>query len=295
MAANVFTYGSLMLAEVFEAVTGLRPDARPAQLDGYERFALVGADYPGMVASPGQRVDGVVWERIDRTTLALLDRFEDDLYRRTTVQVTLGRRQRMQAQAWVVADVRRHRLTPLPWDAEAFRRDKLAAYLQDCRQFRTWHAGARTIVAAGGDDLAALSELALRSKAVWGYDEDFLAACRAELTLTPARIEGWYLRRLLCDCSVAGFVAVSFAGGRAELEMLFVEPDAMETGVGRALLADAAAEARRRGAATLGISADPDAAGFYQAMGARPVGDEESASVPGRMLPRLELDLSDAP
>ena len=38
------------------------------------------------------------------------------------------------------------------------------------------------------EETHALSELAFLSKAYWGYDEDFMAACRAELTVTPADI-----------------------------------------------------------------------------------------------------------
>jgi hypothetical protein len=35
------------------------------------------------------------------------------------------------------------------------------------------------------DELPALGDLCLRSKAVWGYDETFMAACRAELSFEP--------------------------------------------------------------------------------------------------------------
>ena len=37
--------------------------------------------------------------------------------------------------------------------------------------------------AARVEELDALSTLCLRSKAVWGYDKEFMNACRAELTL----------------------------------------------------------------------------------------------------------------
>ena len=36
------------------------------------------------------------------------------------------------------------------------------------------------------DEADLLTELCLRSKAVWGYDDAFMRACRAELTLSPA-------------------------------------------------------------------------------------------------------------
>ena len=38
------------------------------------------------------------------------------------------------------------------------------------------------------EEAGVLSALALRSKAHWGYDADFLAACRDDLTLIPEEI-----------------------------------------------------------------------------------------------------------
>jgi GNAT superfamily N-acetyltransferase len=55
---------------------------------------------------------------------------------------------------------------------------------------------------------------------------------------------------------------------RLNLNKLFVEPRQIRSGVGRALLAHAVAEARQRGAERLTILADPNSAGFYERNGA---------------------------
>jgi hypothetical protein len=39
------------------------------------------------------------------------------------------------------------------------------------------------------------------------------------------------------------------------------------------------------------IEADPDAAAFYEHMGARHAGLAASWSIPGRMLPRMQMEL----
>jgi len=70
-----------------------------------------------------------------------------------------------------------------------------------------------------------------------------------------------------------------------DLDKLFVEPQGIRTGVGRALLARAIIEARRRGAKRLTIVADPYAAGFYERNGARRIGEAPSDAIPGRSLP----------
>jgi GNAT superfamily N-acetyltransferase len=146
-------------------------------------------------------------------------------------------------------------------------------------------------------EAAALSALALRSKAVWGYDAAFLEACRAELTLEP-------------DTIAAGGVTVAERGGRtvglsrlaieagpggatAEILLLFVEPGLLRGGVGRVLFEAMEREARRQGAARIAAGADPDAEGFYRRMGMTRTGSEPSGSIPGRLLPRLEKSLQD--
>jgi GNAT superfamily N-acetyltransferase len=75
------------------------------------------------------------------------------------------------------------------------------------------------------------------------------------------------------------------------LEDLFVEPDAIGTGVGRLLIEHVRARARAEGMTSLSIDADPNAEAFYVAMGAVRVGESPSASIPGRMLPQLRLSV----
>ena len=41
---------------------------------------------------------------------------------------------------------------------------------------------------ARAEECESLSELARRSKAVWGYDAAFMAACHEELAVQPARV-----------------------------------------------------------------------------------------------------------
>jgi N-acetylglutamate synthase-like GNAT family acetyltransferase len=137
-------------------------------------------------------------------------------------------------------------------------------------------------------EAAALSALALRSKAHWGYDEAFLERCRAELTVSEQD-----LARLLTvvaerDGRVVGFAAVAVQRSEPELDLLFVEPDAIGTGAGGALLRAACAAAQERGIDALVVVSDPNAEGFYRAHGAVLVGERPGAGV-GRMLPVLRI------
>jgi GNAT superfamily N-acetyltransferase len=142
------------------------------------------------------------------------------------------------------------------------------------------------------DEAPLLSDLALRAKGHWGYDAAFLEACRAELTIAPESIMQRDIFVVEEDGRVLGFYALAGAIPEAELDDLFVEPDAIGKGYGRLLWDHAAARMRESGATSFIIQADPYAEGFYRAMGAERIGEAPSGSIPGRMLPLLRAHLT---
>jgi len=144
---------------------------------------------------------------------------------------------------------------------------------------------------ARASDTGPLSELALQSKAHWGYDEAFLEACRDELTVTQKHIDDGEVWVIDDDSGPAGFYRLGVDGPEADVELLFVRPDAIGSGVGRVLWDHMIGEAARRGAERLNVDSDPGAEGFYRAMGCRRIGETPSVSIAGRALPHLELRL----
>jgi GNAT superfamily N-acetyltransferase len=77
-----------------------------------------------------------------------------------------------------------------------------------------------------------------------------------------------------------------------ELGLMFVDPPCLNRGVGRVLFDAAVGLARRLGAKRMAILADPNAAPFYERMGARFVSQAPSDAIPGRTLPLYEYDLT---
>jgi GNAT superfamily N-acetyltransferase len=140
-------------------------------------------------------------------------------------------------------------------------------------------------------ELPLLSALCLRSKAVWGYDEAFLESCRAELTIRVEELESTPLCVAEHNGAIVGVAQIMLDGAVADLQKLFIEPDAIGHGVGRSLFAWVVSTAKELGARHLTIDADPGAVGFYKRMGAAEQGSAPSGSIPGRMLPRLQIDL----
>ncbi len=142
------------------------------------------------------------------------------------------------------------------------------------------------------EEAATLSALALRSKAHWGYDSEFLEACRDVLTVRPEAIAGGSVHVLERRGKLLGFY--SLAPWRADVELLhfFVDPPAMGDGVGRRLWSNAVQRARRLGFLRLLVQSDPNAEGFYLKLGAERIGEVPSQAVAGRLLPLLLFRLS---
>jgi len=148
------------------------------------------------------------------------------------------------------------------------------------------------ITAASVKQAAMLSALAARAKAHWGYSAQFMVSCEAELSVSADRISS-------PDCAVMvatrasqaiGFyVIVPLGDGVWEFDALYVEPAWIGTGAGRLLFRHAVRLIGERGGKRIVIQSDPFAEGFYRAMGARRIGSSESGSIPGRLLPLLEI------
>lgn len=147
---------------------------------------------------------------------------------------------------------------------------------------------------ARSDDAQKLSQLAFHSKEYWGYNHDFMEACRPELTYTPMDINDskccFYLA--VGAMSLIGFYGLEQRSFQhMELIALFVAPPFIGQGYGRVLIDHARAQARFGGAKILMIQSDPNAEAFYRAVGAYRIGQEESDSIPGRYLPLYAVDL----
>jgi len=140
------------------------------------------------------------------------------------------------------------------------------------------------------EDLPSLNPMILRSKAHWGYDAAFMAACRDALRLTPRDFETSDIV-VFANRLIQGVCKLEIQSETASLDKLFVDPDAMGKGVGRALMRWAIDRARDKHASHMMIEADPGAAPFYERMGARIVGQVASEAIVGRTLPLLRLDL----
>jgi GNAT superfamily N-acetyltransferase len=175
------------------------------------------------------------------------------------------------------------RAVELPWPSRSTRAETVVAPAGPATT-----ASGPALRDATVQDTAALSALALRSKAHWGYDAAFLERARPELTVTAQDVERFVIRVAERDGTPIGFSAVDVTSTPAELLALWVDPPAIGTGVGRALLRDALDTAAAHATGGLLVESDPNAEGFYLHHGGRLLGERRSATTK-RLLPLLWL------
>jgi GNAT superfamily N-acetyltransferase len=123
----------------------------------------------------------------------------------------------------------------------------------------------------------ALEALQRRSSDVWPQYREQLAANPDAIELPQAFIDqGWVRVAVDIHETPVGFsVVVQPNGPVHELDGLFVEPDQMSSGVGRALVEDAAARASDQGAEALEVTAGP-AQAFYERVGFNLIGPAQT-------------------
>lgn len=150
------------------------------------------------------------------------------------------------------------------------------------------HVTVRKLVPA---DAREVSELAIRSKAVWGYPPEVMDVFRRELSISGDELAARLGFGVISAGKLVGYYTTApKGGGDVELEHLFVEPSRLRKGLGTMLLNHALATCRDRGIRRVVLLADPSAAGFYERHGARFVEDVPS-SIPGRAIPKYDFEL----
>jgi GNAT superfamily N-acetyltransferase len=133
-----------------------------------------------------------------------------------------------------------------------------------------------------------LTQLAIRSKAHWGYSETFMQAAMRDLTVTAEQLHEEMAFVAEQEGDIVGFYKLRRVTlAQVELTDLFIEPGAMGQGWGRALWDHAVATARAEGYVEMVWESDPFAEGFYLRMGATRFGVVESSVLPGRVLPHM--------
>jgi GNAT superfamily N-acetyltransferase len=145
------------------------------------------------------------------------------------------------------------------------------------------------------DDIAHLEALQLRASVVAPDYREQLLAHPEMIQLRLHDVTERRTRVAMLDQRIAGFsVVLPIAGTTCELDGLFVEPDLMGRGIGRALVNDVARTLGAQGVWHIDVIANPAAIGFYTRLGFVRGADVATQFGPAPGM-RLDLRLPAAP
>lgn len=117
---DLFTYGSLMCADIMHRVAGCRAQSTEAVLADFRRRKISHEEYPGIVPHAGSRVRGVLYFRLADEAIRRLDIFEGELYDRQEVEVVSREYGVIRAMAYVIKPPYHGRLSNEEWSYDDF-------------------------------------------------------------------------------------------------------------------------------------------------------------------------------
>lgn len=146
------------------------------------------------------------------------------------------------------------------------------------------------IVKAVPSDAEILSQIAIESKAYWGYTAEEIESWREDLTILPETFKDWKGSKFIIETEIAGFYLLNRINSRTcVLEFLFVKPKFIGKFIGSQLIEHAIESCRTNSCEVLNVLSDPNAEAFYAKYGFKVISQHES-SVSGRFLPEMELE-----
>lgn len=138
-------------------------------------------------------------------------------------------------------------------------------------------------------DMTVLREVFRRSSLSNDGDRSNLLAHPEVLELPDRAVREGRTRAAVADGDIVGFASWLGAGDAVEIEDLFVDPEWMRQGIGRALVLDLIASARGRGIGRVEVTANQHALAFYEKAGFVIYREEATRFGPA---PRMRLDVT---
>lgn len=126
----LFTYGTLMIPDILESVTGKVFRSQPALLPDFARYTMQNETYPALVPEIGSDTSGIVYFDVDPLSMERVDAFEGVEYLCKTVKLVLEGGRCLEAQTYVLDPAYRARLSTHPWDMDEFRQNHMPQFMR---------------------------------------------------------------------------------------------------------------------------------------------------------------------
>ena len=116
----LFAYGTLMSEAIMRQISGQLIKGEAATLNNFRRLAILGEEYPAVIAAAGYQVDGLLYDGLSEEAWERLDAFEGDEYQRQQVQLTTANGVIRHADVYIFKQEYHHRLSDQEWDFTRF-------------------------------------------------------------------------------------------------------------------------------------------------------------------------------
>lgn len=134
-----------------------------------------------------------------------------------------------------------------------------------------------------------LTELAVKSEAYWGYDQDFMRKFQEIYKIT----EDFLIKNSTFVAAegdiIIGFYSVSIDEEEVSIEYFYIDPQCIGKGYGRIMCEHMKDFCREKGLKEIYLVTSPQAKSFYEKMGAVYIGETESLLKKGRSIPKLKF------
>ena len=146
------------------------------------------------------------------------------------------------------------------------------------------------LISASENHISIINNLMRKSKAHWGYDDDFMKKFMSLFQVTANYLETSITKLLYNQQqqrnhseSIIGFYSFSLdINNGLELDNFFVSPDSIGKGFGKCLWGYAVEECKPLGKKEFVLWSDPYAEMFYEKMGCVKIGIKPSPMMPNR-------------
>lgn len=139
---------------------------------------------------------------------------------------------------------------------------------------------------AGTDDIETLNKISVRSKAYWGYPDEWMEHWMDELTLIAAKFREQSILVVEVKGKIVGFSSLIEAADFYEIYHLWVLPEHIGKGIGKELLRETLKKFVRNDKPVI-VEADPNAEPFYRSQGFETY-DKVESYPKGRFLPVMK-------
>ena len=145
---------------------------------------------------------------------------------------------------------------------------------------------------ATSDHADRLTEIAISAKRYWNYPEHWIQHWIPSLTISTEYISNNEIWMAVLNETPVGFYSLKKEGEDLYLDNLWILPEYMGQGIGKALFEHALERCKIYNTSILKIDADPNAQTFYERMGAKKVSENHSLLFgQDRALPLMEFTL----